>query len=402
MHPRTLASIVEFERRIVPLVDRIRGYQVADQPEELRNLVEELHAELRRLDGSGLMTNRQIEATVADLTEWARTDFTEPPRFDATRDTVPAPRDREAAAYVGPVTLPNSDRRGAALEAFTVVRQDPDCTAELQRTYPHPKAVFQSTRLLSASQGLREGNCVVFFPENIPAAKRCVDQGFAWFFFNRHVRIYADTLGIVSRLCGPGSPFTGEQRLVSEGVDPETVYQARCIWGYLHDYFHHTGPRPLDQHLSLKTTWRPGLLEELKVDLKTAVACAEEQVPYGDIVFEYVVLERLFRYPAQPDPLRNFDSGTGFALGTWLSEQGLFRVDGQGRRRLGSKAEIVASARELIALVEEIETREEDEDYRAGAEDFLFSRLLTRPDSKKQRYGGPLAPLSLWGGEVHV
>ncbi|MER6997962.1 DUF6421 family protein [Streptomyces sp. NPDC000410] len=348
------------------------------------------------------MPERQIRATIDDLNAWSRSGFVGGPQFDATRDTVPAPEDGRPAAFVGPVTLPNSDRRGAFLEAFTVVRQETDHLADLQAAYPHPKAVFQSTRLLSASQGLREGNCVVFFPENIPTAHPCTHQNFAWFFFNRHVGIYAHTLAITAELCGAGTPFAGESRLRSADVDPEDVYQARCIWGYMHDYFHHTGPRPLDQNLALKTKWRPGLLEELKVDMKSAIACHEEQVPYGDIIFEYIMLERLFRYPAQPEPLRNFDAGTGFALGTWLADHGLLTVDEQGRRRLGSKSDIVASVRELVQLIEEIETISEDDTYRSSAEDFLYSTLLLKPETKGHRYGGPRAPLSLWGATVHV
>ncbi|MFI6120776.1 DUF6421 family protein [Streptomyces sp. NPDC051064] len=395
--PRCVAGILNFERHVVPAVDRFRDAQ--HDPGAERALADVIGAVAGL---SGLMPDSQLAATLRDLTAWQESGCTGVPDFDATRDAVPAPQDGEAAAFVGPVILPNSDRREVKLEAFSVVRQDPDCTPYLQAAYPHPKAMFQSTRLLSASRGLREGNCVVFFPENIPAATPCTQQNFAWFFFSRHVDIYADTLAITSRLCGPGSPFAGESRLVSAEVDPEDVYQARCIWGYLHDYFHHTGPRPLDQHLALKTTWRPGLLEELKVDMKSAIACFEEEVPFGPVVFEYILLERLFRYPAQPDPLRNFDAGTGFALGTWLAEHGLFTDDGRGRRTLGPKAEIVASVRELIGLIEEIETIEEDDAYRKAAVDFLYGKLLRRPETKPYRYGGPLAPLSLWGAEVHV
>ncbi len=262
--------------------------------------------------------------------------------------------------------------------------------------------MFQTTKLLAASRGLRDGNCVVFFPENIPAATPCVDQQFAWFFFNRHVRIYTHTLSIVGRLCGSGSPFAGEERLCSADVDPEDVYQARCVWGYMHDYFHHTGPRPLDKHLALKTKWRPGLLEELKVDMKSAIACHDEAVPYGEIVFEYILLERLFRYPAQPSPLRNFDAGTGFALGSWLADHGLFTVDGQGRRKLAAKADIVAALRDLVARIEALELIADDDSYREEAVGFLFGRLLREPGGKGDRYGGPRGHLSLWGDEVNA
>lgn len=401
MDPRALTQILEFERRIVPAVGLIRAAQVRGDGADATGDLGQLCDDIEQLDG--LLPKSQIKATVHDLRTWSRSGFTDAPAFDATRDTVPAPEDRQAAAFVGPVTLPNSDgSSGAFLEAFSVVRQDPDCIFDLQAEYPHPKAVFQSTRLLSASAGLRDGNCVVFFPENIPTVTPTVNQTFAWFFFNRHVNIYAGTLEIVARLCGAGSPFAGETELRSANVDPEDVYQARCVWGYLHDYFHHTGPRPLDQNLTLKTKWRTGLLEELKVDLKSAIACYEESVPYGDIIFEYIVLERLFRYPAEPRPFRNFDSGTGFALGTWLAEHGLFTTDGQGQRRLGSKADVVASARDLVRMIEEIEMIPEDDLYREGATEFLYDKLLLKPVNKTDKCGGPRVPLSLWGTEVHV
>ncbi|MGC4830891.1 DUF6421 family protein [Micromonospora arida] len=401
MEPRTLSQVLEFERRIVPVAGLIRAAQIRGDGDQATAQLERLCRDVEQLDP--LMPASQIEATVHDLRAWSDAGFLEKPAFDATRDTVPAPKDGEVAAFVGPVTLPNGDgSRGAFLEAFTVVRQDPDCTPELQSRYPHDKAVFQSTRLLSASPGLRDGNCVVFFPENIPTATPTVNQSFAWFFFNRHTTIYARTLEIVARLCGVGSPFADTKVLASAEVDPEDVYQARCVWGYLHDYYHHTGPRPLDQHLELKTKWRTGLSEELKVDLKSAIACYEESVPYGDVIFEYIILERLFRYPAEPLPLRNFDSGTGFALGTWLAEHGLFTIGDDGRRRLASKAEIVASAKELVRTIEEFEAITDDETYREKITGFLYERLLLEPENKTDRYGGPRASLSLWGSEVHV
>ena len=401
MGPRVLSQILEFERRVVPAVGLIRAAQIRGDGDEATGDIDRLCHDIERLDA--LMPASQIQATVHDLRAWSRSGFLEKPAFDATRDTVPALQDGEVGAFVGPVTLPNGDGvSGAYLEAFAAVRQDPDCTGKLQATYPHPKAVFQSTRLLCASPGLRDGNCVVFFPENIPTATPTVDQTFAWFFFNRHVTIYAGTLEIVARLCGAGSPFAGEKELCSADVDDEDVYQARCVWGYLHDYFHHTGPRPLDQNLTLKTKWRPGLVEELKVDLKSAIACFEEIVPYGDIIFEYIILERLFRYPAEPRPYRNFDAGTGFALGTWLAEHGLFTIDDEGRRGLASKAEIVASAKDLVRMIEEIESIADDEAYRETVTDFLYDRLLLKPESRTDRYGGPRASLSLWGSGVNV
>jgi Family of unknown function (DUF6421) len=399
VRPHVIEEIKNFECRIIPKVDLIRAAQATGSVGDFSSDFDELRDILSEF--TALMPDDQIQATISDLTAWADSGFADDLRFDATRDSVPAPEDGQPAAFIGPVILPNGNSTGPFIEAFAVVRQDADCVGELQSSYPHPKAAFQSTKLLAASRGLRDGNCVVFFPENIPAAKPCPSQPFAWFFFNRHVRIYEHTLAITARLCGEGSPFAGEPELGSARVDQETVYQARCVWGYLHDYFHHTGPRPLDQHLALKTRWRTGLLEELKVDMKSAIACHDERVPYGDIIFEYIILERLFRYPAEPRPLRNFDAGTGFALGTWLAGHGLFSTDATGRRRLAPKAGIVESVRELVGLIEEIERVPEDDAYRGKAEDFLFDTLLL-PPGDGNRYGGPRCAPSLWGAEVHV
>jgi len=53
-------------------------------------------------------------------------------------------------------------------------------------------------------------------------------------------------------------------------------------------------------------------------------------------------------------------------------------------------------------MVEEIESIADDEVYRETVTDFLFDRLLLKPETKADRCGGPRASLSLWGSEVHV
>ncbi|MGL5825293.1 MAG: DUF6421 family protein [Nocardioides sp.] len=387
-----------FKSDVVPAVNLIRSAQFDHESDAIRAMIDNLCSKVAQLEP--LMARDQILATVADLQTWASTGLTSRPSFSATRDTVPAPEDRQLAAFVGPAVLPNNGGVRPRLEAFAILRQETDHLGELTKHYPHPKAMFQSTKILSASNGLHDGNCVVFFPENIPADIPCDTQNFAWFFFDRHREIYQGTLEIVRRLCGEGSPFDGEDELGSTALDAEGTYQARCVWGYLHDYFHHRGPRPLDEHLRLKTRWRTGLLEELKVDTQTAIACASENVPLGDVVFEYVLLERLFRYPAQPDQLRNFDAGSGFALGTWLAERGLFSVGPDGTRRLAARDELVVGMSELVNQILALEAIADDTGYRDAAEEFLFQTLLNPPMDASQRYAGPRAPLGLWVNEV--
>jgi hypothetical protein len=136
VHPRVMGEIRDFEHRVVPKVDRIRAAHSAGKADQSFAEFDELRSIIG--DFTGLMPEGQIQATVADLTAWADSGFDEKLTFDATRDSVPAPRDGQPAAFIGPVILPNGDSKGTNLEAFAVIRQDADCTSQLQARYPHP------------------------------------------------------------------------------------------------------------------------------------------------------------------------------------------------------------------------------------------------------------------------
>ncbi|CAN0483728.1 unnamed protein product, partial [Scytosiphon promiscuus] len=167
--------------------------------------------------------------------------------------------------------------------------------------------------------------------------------------------------------------------------DPRACYKARCVWGYLHDYFHHQGPRPFDRHVSIKTRWFTGLLEEIKVDLQSLLACRTGGIPDGDAVAEFILLDRAFRYPLEPDWYRNFDSGTGLILLAMLEEHGALRLLPDGRFEIDANA-LESAARHFIAEVEAIE-QEDDAIYLARAKD-LVRRYLPE-GTGRQRFVRP-------------
>jgi hypothetical protein len=165
------------------------------------------------------------------------------------------------------------------------------------------------------------------------------------------------------------------------------MYDTRCCWAHLHEHHHQFGPRPLARNLSLKTQWHTGLLEELKVDCQSLQACLRDTaMPYRWEVFEFVLFDRLFRYPTAVDALRNSDAGAGVLLGTWLLRQGALK-GGDGRVQLASRAETV---RAIGALVGEILALEELDDaaYTKEAERFALS-VLDPPARADDQYAKP-------------
>ncbi|MGQ0576626.1 MAG: DUF6421 family protein [Pseudonocardia sp.] len=361
-----------FVDRLLPLCNAIRARQVRDGsiPEPLAADVDLLtrlrrsgRAVLEQADRHGL-----AEAFTADVDRWLATGLHTAPDFARTRDAVTPPLDGEIAVFVGPAMMTNSEPPvGFRFEAFVARRREPLALPALAARFPHPRNNCQSLQLLVGSDGVVSGNCIVFFPENVGAARPPRTQSYAMFFYSKFRRIHETFAVPAARdvLTTDSLPWA------SAGLDPQQCYEARAIWGYLHDYFHHQGPRPFDEHMAVKLNWFVGLLEEIKVDCQTLLACAAGDVPYGESQIDMILLERLFRYPLDRDAERVFDAGTGVLLFSWLVARGSITAVGDGRCRLALPATVDA-ARLLVDEIEEIErTAETDEQYRSTAKSFV-------------------------------
>ncbi|MDA8523052.1 DUF6421 family protein [Acidovorax sp. NCPPB 4044] len=156
---------------------------------------------------------------------------------------------------------------------------------------------------------------------------------------------------------------------------------------HLESFIHHRGPMPLDAHLQLKLNWHAGLLEEIKVDSQVVLECLDPRIAYGASVIEFVLLERLFRYPLQPDVQRNFDSGTGVFLFEWLTEHGAITVDG-ARITAFDREAIYGALRSLVETIEALERCARGEDYKALARQFVH-RYLRPPSQEGDRFDIP-------------
>lgn len=318
-----------------------------------------------------------------DFNLWLETDLSGSPDFTHSRDTLKPPSDGEPFFFIGPLRLANGAREGWKMECFLALREEPDGDAykSLYELFPHPKNICQSSHLIEGSNGLLNGNNIVFFPENIQSRTPLTDQAYAVFFFNKFYDIFNElTLNCANKVISGFKPMNPTLR------DRRENYFARCVWGYLHDYFHHQGKRPFDENISLKTRWYTGLLEEIKVDLQTWLACKDGDFIHADSVAEFILLDRAFRYPSEPDWYRNFDSGTGLLLLSILTENECVSIDDDGKINI-DLVMLSTVARNFIRDVEHIETFE-NEEYSIAAKNIVREYL---PEGLQgERIGLPL------------
>lgn len=363
-----VASTVQ--QQLVPLVDGFRRLQdpsgaVVRDVDAAADLLPRVLDAYRAVAARAGTPAAEVEAVSLDAQRWLAAGLGSAPAFDSLLDVYGPPPDGGTTLVLAPLLATNGPApRGRFLECLFAVRDEVDEVAALGRSHPHPRNGCQSMRLLAGSRGLLSGNCIVFFPENIASSHASVETTFAQFFFNKFRKIYREqTVPAVAAVTGAGS-------WPSAQLGEEATYHARCVWGYLHDYHHYRGPRPWQEAMDLKLKFFPGLLEEIKVDAQTGILCGRDgSVPFGSEVLEMMLLERLFRYPGQPDAPTNFDAGTGLLMFEWLAATGA----GVEVTAAGTTLDVEACLDGLEALVGEILALEAlpDADYVAAAEAFV-------------------------------
>jgi hypothetical protein len=378
---------VELHESLVPAVNRFRERQGPDgsvaepatgDAESLR-AVRDLAAAWHRKHGF----DHQASAFEADVEDWIAAGLGTVPDFTRTRDALAAPADGEDFLFVAPLRNTNGVAPvGQRLECFYARHEVPASVKALHRNHPHPKDNSQPVRILTASDGIAEGNCLVFFPENVAAPQKPETQPYAMFLFSKFRRIHQTyALPSAEAILEPDTVPRA-----SSGMSAEDCYAARSVWGYLHDSAHYRGPWPFDEHIALKMNWFVGVLEEIKVDVKTVLACAEGATEHDDAVIDQILLERVFRYPLAEDATRNFDSGTGVFLYSLFRDAGAITGGSQGRLRLDRDAAIEAM-RDYEATIERLEAEvATEEEYKRRAKELVRVHLAEGEGKDRFRF----------------
>jgi len=320
-----------------------------------------------------------------DFENWRDKGIDTIPYFNVMANNFSSSGDEKLDFFLGPMRCPNSnDENKYNWQYFLSYHTNPlkNHTTFLN-VWKHKKPlgqVCQPSLLLSGSSTVYQGNCLVFFPENILSCKKIRKQNFAIFFFNKFYKIYRNIT------------VKNTKHLVNKDLQTnyseEVSYLARSVWGYLHDYYHHNGVRPLDSNLHLKINWFAGVLEELKVDLQSYLACYEynNTIPHASIVSEMILYERLFRYSSQHDAIRNFDSASGFLLFEWLVENNCIKITSNTIQIL--EEEIVFAIQKLVNSIEMIESIENDQKFLDESKKFVRKYLPADP-SEHNKYTLP-------------
>lgn len=319
------------------------------------------------------------DAFEADIDSWLERGLDSAPQFDQSLANYVIPGQGETTFFIAPFLATNGPApRGAFLECFLAFHEEPPELIQVAACMSHPesKSVCSAGRLLAGSKGIMTGNCLVFFPENVATASKVESQAFSFFFLNKFQRIF------LSETLPRARCLFADQSWASENLTPEQCYSARAIWCYVHDYFHQCGPRPFDSNLQVKMNFFAGLLEETKVDCQAAVTAYNHKVPFGREIVEFILLERLLRYPNQPEASKNFDAGCGLFLSEWLLQEGygLYEVED------GVKIDIDACVVGMAVLAEKIEALEfttDNAEYRRLAKNFVRTLLPEGTDGAR-------------------
>ncbi|HET8839928.1 MAG TPA: DUF6421 family protein, partial [Ktedonobacteraceae bacterium] len=323
------------------------------------------------------------DAFEADIDSWLERGLDSAPQFDQSLAVYKPAEQGKFTFFIAPFLATNGPTpRGAFLECFLALRYEPEELLQVMEYMYHAdaKSVCSSVRLMAGSKGVMSGNCIVFFPENVATARKIESQSFSLFFLNKFQRILLEETLPRARQMFP------DQTWASESLDPEKCYAARSIWCYTHDYFHQCGPRPFDSNIQVKMNFFVGLLEETKVDCQAALAGYRNHVPFGREIVEFILLERLLRYPNQPDAPTNFDAGCGIFLFEWLLQEGY------GLYEVGDRVHIdvddcAAGMAVLADRIEAIEYTTDNAEYRSLAKSFV--RTLLPEGINKARFSVP-------------
>lgn len=98
----------------------------------------------------------------------------------------------------------------------------------------------------------------------------------------------------------------------------------------MHEHNHRVGFLPIPQYLDAKSTRNGAGAEELRVDILSLLALSQlkSDDPVVTTAIQYILAERLIRYPLQAAPQDNYDARSSVALFNYLSRHGVIAKRG--------------------------------------------------------------------------
>lgn len=257
-------------------------------------------------------------------------------------------------------------------------------TYEAVPAAPHVAERYPSStvpvNITTRSTGFSAAAVVALFPENHVDGRQ--DPGDLIFYFidkfvGRHNRI---TRKVIDAAMAPES-FPHIQ-----GASDAHIERASSWWVRLHEHHHQQGDMPIPTFLSAKSAKPLAGLEELRVDVTSMLVCLrDDALPREEalMAFEYVLAERLLRYPIEAIPRLTYDAiGSQVLFNYLLKHEGIHLAGGL----IHLRPELPAVLERLVGEIEAIERRihvEPVENVRTGLREMAHQYADYDPETRE-------------------
>lgn len=219
-----------------------------------------------------------------------------------------------------------------------------------------PDSAALAVTLLGFTAGFAHEESVALFPENFIADREPSPDHKIFYFVDRFRQRF-ETVTLPALHFGTGTGFETLLDLL-----PSEVISLSAAWVHLHEYFHKKGFLPLPAFLKLKSTKTAAALEEVRVDAASILACAHH-AQRGEhraaTIAQFILAERLLRYPLMSSPDQNYDSRSSQLLLQYLCSHEAAFIEG-GKLSI-DWATLPHVLKQLLVLVNKYESRLRDE-----------------------------------------
>ncbi len=237
---------------------------------------------------------------------------------------------------------PDAFLEAAVIEAIPI----PDSILDIV-----PDSEAMPVLLHCCTDGFENPLSVAIFPENYVNAK--VQQHHkAYYFIEKFVKRFKTFTR--PAIEATWSPTAFPDILMA---DDSLLTSASAIWVHMHEHYHKTGYLPLPEFLKDKSTRNGAGAEELRVDILSILALLELQS--NDIVLrasiQYILAERLIRYPLQATPQENYDARSSVALFEYLQRHHVIGSKGGKYYFVGGYASLGQALRSILIKITALE-----------------------------------------------
>jgi Family of unknown function (DUF6421) len=196
---------------------------------------------------------------------------------------------------------------------------------DIPSKYP---STAQTVRLVEYTDGFSAPRAVALFPENFVSSTEPKKDDQVYYFINKFAARFDDvTLKVLKSNNIAKNTFPNVKKASKKEIE-----EIAAIWVHLHEFYHGQGDLALPEHLEYKSNRSVAGLEETRVDIKTIIeANTKLKAKLGSkkvaLITEFILAERLLRYPLQKSPQSDYDSRSSTMLLNLLIEHGVAKIN---------------------------------------------------------------------------